>query len=116
MIFGKDKMKKMSDSEKKAKLTALEEARAMATDMLKDKVKGLKKVTVASDSKEGLKKGLEKAEDILGESESEDEEMEEGQEEESEEYSPEIPEECDTEEEIDALIAKLEEKKRSLKA
>ena len=121
-MFGKDKMKKMSDAEKKAKMTALSEAHGLATDMLKDKVKGLKKVTVASDSKEGLKKGLEKAEDLLGKEESEDEEMEEGQEENSEEsdksdeYSPEIPEDCDTEEEIDALIAKLEEKKRSLKA
>lgn len=114
------KKNKMSDAEKKAKMTALSEAHGMATDMLKDKVKGLKKVTVASDSKEGLKKGLKKAEDILGEQDSEDEEMEEGeeegQEEESDEYSPEVPEECDTEEEIDALIAKLEEKKRSLKA
>jgi hypothetical protein len=38
-------------------------------------IKGLKKVTVASDSEEGLKKGLEKAEEAIGEQESEDEEM-----------------------------------------
>lgn len=56
---------KMSPSAKKAKLTALKEAHKMASDMMKEDLSGLKKVTVASDSKSGLKAGLEKAEDML---------------------------------------------------
>jgi hypothetical protein len=59
--------KKMSPSAQKAKLTALKEAHKMASSMMKDDLSGLKKVTVASDSKDGLKAGLEKAEDMLGE-------------------------------------------------
>lgn len=62
-MFGKKK--EMSDSEKKAKLAALGEANKMATGMMKGGLEGLKKVTVASDSKEGLKKGLDKAEEIV---------------------------------------------------
>lgn len=68
MMFGKDKMKgKMSENSKKAKLVALKEAHGMAKKMMEDDLKGLKKVTVASDSPEGLKAGLEKAEDMIGE-------------------------------------------------
>jgi hypothetical protein len=70
MIFGKDKPK-MSDAEKKAKLAALKEANGMATDMLKEGLSGAKKVSVISNSKEGLKKGLEKAEEIVGEQDDE---------------------------------------------
>lgn len=75
MIFNKDKMKSLSESEKKAKMTPLKEAHRMACDMLKDKVKGLKKVTIASDSEEGIKKGIKKAEEVFGMRKSEDEEM-----------------------------------------
>lgn len=63
----------MKDPEKQAKLSALKEAHKMASDMMSDSLKssrspaGMKKVTVASDSKEGLKAGLDKAEDMLGE-------------------------------------------------
>jgi hypothetical protein len=122
-MFVKDKMKKMSDSEKKAKMTALKEAHGMASDMLKGNLQGVKKVTVAAKSKPELEKGLDMAKKLVDHSsdsdeseESDAEELGESQEEESAEYSPEIPEDCDTEDEIDALIAKLEEKKRSLKA
>lgn len=59
-------MKKLSPIEKKASSKVLQDLRAHAQSMMSDKVKGLKKVTVASDSKEGLKKGLSKAEEILG--------------------------------------------------
>jgi predicted RNase H-like nuclease (RuvC/YqgF family) len=70
------------------------------------KMGGLKKVTVAADSKEGLVEGLDKAEDMLeGESEEKDEEME-GEEMESEE-SPES---------MDAEIADLEKKLQELKS
>ena len=114
-------MKKMSDAEKKAKMTALKEAHGMASDMLKGNLEGVKKVTVASDSKGGLKEGLKKAEEMIGHSkdpheseESDAEEMGETPEEEASEYEPEIPEGCESEDDIDALIAKLEEKKRHL--
>jgi hypothetical protein len=115
MIFNKDKMKKMSESEKKAKMTALKEAHGMASDMLKDKVSGLKKVTVASDSKEGLKKGLEKAEEIIGENESEDEEMGEKDEAEASEYEDQQEEsEPMDEDEINAQIEHLMKLKEKL--
>ena len=72
------------------------------------KMGGLKKVTVAADSKEGLVEGLDKAEDMLeGESEekeSEDMEME------GEEEEQEAPESIDSE------IADLEKKLQELKA
>ncbi len=58
--------KKMSENEKEAKGGVLSEMKDMASKMMGDKVKGLKKVTVASDSEEGVKKGLEKAKDLLG--------------------------------------------------
>jgi len=49
-----------------AKRKVIEDLRAMAQDMLKEKVGGsLKKVTVASDSKEGLQAGLEKAKELV---------------------------------------------------
>lgn len=59
-------MKKLSDVEKKASSKVLSDLRSHAQSMMNNKMKGLKKVTVASDSKEGLKAGLEKAEEILG--------------------------------------------------
>jgi len=60
------RMKKLSNVEQKASSKVLDELRKHAQGMMNDKMKGLKKVTVASDSKEGLKEGLSKAEDILG--------------------------------------------------
>lgn len=71
MEFGKKK--KMSPIEMKAKMSVLKDLNGQATDMMKDGLKGIKKVSVMSDSKKGLAAGLEKAEDMLGE-ESEDEE------------------------------------------
>lgn len=58
-------MKKLSPVEQRASSKVLDELRKSAQGMMHDKMKGLKKVTVASDSKEGLKQGLSKAEDIL---------------------------------------------------
>lgn len=58
----------MDPMKKKAKMELVEELRSMAEDMMKQDLTGhmdgLKKVTVASDSKEGLEKGLEKAKEI----------------------------------------------------
>lgn len=104
-----------------AKASMAKELSDMLGEDLTEGIKDAKRVTVASDSEEGLKKGLEKAEDILEskmEDESEDsEEMKDSEDmEDSEEDSVEVPEEVDTEEEIDALIAKLEDKRRSLKS
>ena len=69
-------MAKMNPKEIKAKMQALEallsEADGMHGDDRENDFKGLKKVTVASDSKDGLHEGLEKASEMM-DSESEDE-------------------------------------------
>jgi hypothetical protein len=86
-------------------------------DMLKDRIKGnLKKVTVASDSPEGLKKGLHKAEEMLDHShdaESKDEEEGEGD---IEESSPEHESSESAEKEIQELEKKIEELKSKKKS
>ena len=118
--------RKMSPAAQKAKLTALKEANKMASDMMKDDLSGLKKVTVASSSKSGLKEGLEKAEEMIeGEEmskaeekdcsecpgcphctgEQEDEDMEMASESEDEEDEQEASEPMD----IDELEAKIQE-------
>lgn len=54
------------DMKKDAKLSVLKHLREMASGMMGDDLKsGMKKVTVASDSTEGLKEGLNKAEDVV---------------------------------------------------
>ncbi len=58
-------MKKLNEIEKKAGSKVLDELRKHAQSMMSGKMKGLKKVTVASDSAEGLKKGLNVAEEIV---------------------------------------------------
>lgn len=69
MLMGKKKEgKTLSDSEKKSKLQALGGMRDMASQMMGDKLKNLKKVTVASNSPDGLKKGLHQAEDLVDQS------------------------------------------------
>tara|TARA_R110000868_G_scaffold66014_10_gene197044 strand:+ start:3846 stop:4304 length:459 start_codon:yes stop_codon:yes gene_type:complete len=61
----KKKDKPMSDMAKEAKMSVVKEMQAMAAGAMKDGLKGgLKKVTVASDSPEGLKEGLDKAKQI----------------------------------------------------
>lgn len=85
-------------------------------DMLKDRIKGnLKKVTVASDSPEGLKKGLEKAEDMLEESHG-GEEIEKEIEEEMEGESGEYSSKSESSENVDDEIAELEKKIAELKS
>lgn len=58
--------RKLSETEQKASSAVLDDLRKTAQDMMKNKLTGAKKVTVASNTKEGLKKGLSKAEEILG--------------------------------------------------
>lgn len=100
------KKKQESPEKKEAKLKALSDMRGIASDMMKDGLKGgLSKVTVAADNPEHLKEGLEKAKEILAKKElpgmeDESSEMESPEEEslEGEEMSP---------EEIDAEIERL---------
>lgn len=117
-MFGKKK--EMSPSEQKAKLAALKEAHGMASDMMKEGLNGAKKVSVMSDSKEGLKKGLDMAEKIvdkgdLGEQESEDSESEDKMESAQEGFDDQQHESMPMdEEEIDAEIQRLLELKSKL--
>ena len=57
--------KPMSDIEKDAKLSVLKGLRSEAMGSMKDPLAKLKKVSVASDSAEGLKEGLEVAEEAI---------------------------------------------------
>ncbi len=59
------KKRDLSPSEKKAKMDAVHEMRGAASEMMGDKMDGLKKVSVLSDSKQGLSKGLDKAKQIV---------------------------------------------------
>ncbi len=57
--------KTMPEHEKNAKLGVMEDLHKMASDAMGSKLGGLKKVTVASDSSEGLSHGLDKAKEIM---------------------------------------------------
>lgn len=63
------KMKKkeghMPEHEKNAKMSVLSHLRDMAQQAMGDKLHGVKKVSVMSDSSEGLKHGLEKAHEMV---------------------------------------------------
>lgn len=62
----KDKKSHLGENESKAKMSVLQDLKDSMADMMKDRLDGgLKKVTVASDSKEGIKKGLEKAKQLM---------------------------------------------------
>lgn len=118
---------KMRPEEKEAKMGVLENLKQAMSESMSGKLGGLKKVTVASDSTEGLKKGLDKAKEITGhlpESEGEDEESPdheaaESVEEETAEHeagSEESEDEEYTPEEIDAKIQKLLALKKKMKS
>jgi len=115
----------LSKSHAKAKSGILQDLVDDMMGMEGDKVKGLKKVTVASNSPKGLEKGLEKAKEIVGDAPmAEDEEMPEGEkmaegedmEEESEEESPEmeVAEEEGEEKDVEDLKAEIEKLKEKL--
>jgi len=55
----------MGDTEREAKMSVLKHVGDMASDMMKGRLDGMKKVTVASDSADGLKEGLAKAKDMM---------------------------------------------------
>ena len=60
-LMEKKKGKKLSENEVKAKSSVLKELSDTASDMMKERLGGLKKVTVAAPSKSGLKEGLDLA-------------------------------------------------------
>jgi len=93
----KEQKEPMPENRKEAKMSVLNELKKLMDDKLAGDLKGLKKVTVASDSKEGLKEGLEKAEEVL-------------------EKSPEMgmEEESEDEEEMDLEQASVDELKEML--
>lgn len=62
----------MEDMKRQAKLNVLQKLKQAASEKMKGGLKdmsGMKKVSVMSDSPEGLKAGLDKAEDVVDESE-----------------------------------------------
>lgn len=72
----KDMMEKMMKKKegkkadkKAAKMSTLKNLSKEMSEMMGEDVKGLKKVTVASDSEEGMRAGLKKAQEILGKKE-----------------------------------------------
>ena len=62
----KKKGSPLTENEKKAKMHVVKAMRDMAEQAMGEKLNGLKKVTVASNDKEGLKAGLEKAKELIG--------------------------------------------------
>ena len=138
------KGKPISEVQKQAKLDVLGDLQGHTKDMLSEKLDGIKKVTVASNTKEGLKKGVKTAEKVIdklnGKPEEESEEpcqhcegmgcpecAEESEEHESSESPEEEVSEHESgeessdesemsEEELDAKIAELMKKKDSLKS
>ena len=103
--------------EKDAKMEVLKEIRDLCAKELGEGVKGVKKVTVAAPDAEGLKMGLKKAEDLVGGA---DEEAGEDPAEEAAETPAEESAEQDelgdmSNDEIDALLAKLQAKKAAKK-
>lgn len=107
-LMSKKKDSKMNPEYKGAKMSALQELKKAMAEMMSDDVKGLKKVTVASDSKQGLEEGLEKAKEAFSKMPSEDEESAEHEAMESSEEEGAEHEEDMSAEEIDARIKELE--------
>lgn len=105
-IMARKKAEKMDPEYKSAKMGVLKDLHGEMSKLIGDDLKGMKKVTVASPSDEGLKMGLEKAEELMeGKEESEEaEESEEGEGEESEMSAEEIEKKIA---ELEALKAKL---------
>lgn len=55
----------LSDDEASAKMSVLKNLRGKSDASAADRLKGMKKVSVMSDSEEGLEQGLEKAKEII---------------------------------------------------
>ncbi len=118
-----DKKKKegktLSPVHKEARSTVLEDLMDHLSDMGMDKVKGLKKVTIASDSKEGLAKGLDKATEMVEKSPMEameDEDVSDHGANEAEEHEEESEDESESEDDIRQKIEELRAKLEAMKA
>lgn len=107
------------DMKSEAKLKMLERMKKMATEMMggemKNKLDGMKKVTVAAEDTEGLKEGLEKAEELVEKDPMEMMAEEMPGEEEMEESESEMDEEVLSPEEIEQKIKELQAKLQSVK-
>ena len=109
--------KSMSPVHKEAKGSVLSDLMDHLEGMGMDKVKGMKKVSVASDSKEGLKTGLDKAKELVSGHESDDSQVDDEMEESPEHEASESPEEESSEHEEkspEELQAEIEELKARL--
>ena len=108
------KGRKIDGSEKDAAMSVLEELMGSASAAMADKVKSakdMKKVSVMSDSKEGLKEGLDKAEDVIGQMPDGSQDMEtEGSEDSEEAGENEMPGEEESSEMLEQKIKELEQK------
>jgi len=104
------KKKELDPAKKESKLGVLKDLKSTMSEMMGEDMKGkMMKATVAAKTPEDLKEGLDKAKDIVSELPSEDQEMSE-----EASYEEDMLAECDTPEEIDEMIAKLQEKKQEL--
>lgn len=100
------KAKPLSDDGVKAKAAMLKKMMEMVKGGVGEELKGLKKVTVASDSPEGIEAGLEKAKELIAH---------ETEETPAEEKSETVSEEKSEEEKIAELEKQLEELKAKKK-
>lgn len=112
-----EKKKPMSQNEMDAKRHVIESMRKMAQGAMGDKLKGLKKVSVASNSPAGLEEGLDKAKEMISMPAHDLEESPEHEASESpEEEMMEPDEESMSEEDIDKKIQELLMLKEKMKA
>lgn len=107
----KKKGSEMSDVEKDAKMSVMKDLRDRAASSLGEKLKGMKKVSVASDSEAGLKEGLDKAKEIMeGKEDMDEEEMSPAGAEAEGSKADEVLAKCEdmSSDEIEMMISKLE--------
>lgn len=71
-LLEQEEKEQMRPAEHEARRSVLEDLRNQAHEALSGKLKGMKKVSVMSDSPEGLKEGLDKAEELASEAEHEE--------------------------------------------
>lgn len=107
------KGKKLSSLEQRAKGDVLSGLQEQSSDSYGDKLAGLKKVSVAAPSAEGLSKGLDKAKELLGHTMDEEDAQEESTESPFEESAEENKEPI-TPEEIDEKIQMLMDLKNEM--
>lgn len=112
------KKKELDPAKKESKLGVLKDLKNTMSGMMGEDMKGkMMKATVAAKNPEDLQRGLEKAKNIVSEIPEEKAEHEGMSDEDAmseASYEDEMLEQCDTPEEIDEMIAKLQEKKKEL--